>query len=205
MLPELENKNCDIESLVDKGINSKKVLTDLLEAIQSKKETIRYNSFKVLNCISEIKPRVLYPYWDDFTKLLSSEKALNKHAAIYIIANLTLADKQKKFEKIFNHYYKLLNDTSIIPPSHVALNSAVIVNAKPELEPKITNKLLAIDKTDHEEERKDLIKSYIIEAFEQYYEKAKSQKRIIKFVEDQLESRSPKTRKKAKQFLERYL
>jgi hypothetical protein len=48
-----------------------------------------------------------------------------------------------------------------------------------------------------------LVKAYIIEAFEQYYEHAKNKKKILEFVEEQLNCQSPKTRKKAKEFLAR--
>ena len=204
MIEELADKNCDIQAVVERGINSSNILTELLEALKSKKETIRYNSFKILDKISELDPTLLYQHWDHFAKMLDSKKALDKHAAVYILANLTYVDNQMRFEKLFHKFYELLNDKSIIPPSHVALNSAKIIKAKPQLEQKITNKLLAIDKSGHEKERKDLIKSYIITAFDQYYEMSKSKKKIRNFAEKQLECRSPKTRRVASEFLKNH-
>lgn len=179
---DLSKKNPDIKSIAKKVIKDKKLLTELKETLLSKKETLRFNSFNVLLLISEKHPEVLYPEWDFFVKLLESDNAYHKYIAIYIIANLTRFDTKNKFEKTFNKYYNLLDDKSIIPPSHVAFNSGKIVKAKPKLQNKITNKLLNIDRIHHKAERKDLIKSYVIEAFDLYFEEAKDKKKIIEFV-----------------------
>ena len=64
---------------------------------------------------------------------------------------------------------------------------------------KITNKLLNIDKT-HRGKQTDLMKAYAIEAFNEYFEEASDKEKILDFVKAQLESKSPKTRKVAKEF-----
>lgn len=204
MLSDLSKKSVSIESVAKKALKDKKVLSELFEGILSKKETIRFNCFKVLLLISEEHPKVLYPKWDFFVKLLSSDNTYHKFIAIYLMANLTRVDTKNKFEKIFNKYYSLLDDKSVIPPSHLAGNSGKIAKAKPKLQTNITNKLLSIDKTHHHPERKDLIKGYAIEAFSEYFEEAKNKKKIIEFVKEQLKSKSPTTRKKAKEFLKRW-
>lgn len=170
----------------------------------SKKEKIRFNCFTVLLFISEKHPKVLYPQWDFFADLLTSPNTYFKYIAIYIIANLTRRDPKNRFEKIFNKYYGLLDDESVIPPSHVAANSAKIAKARPHLQTKITNRLLSADKTHHKPERKDLIKGYIIEAFSELFDEARDKKKMLQFVREQLESRSPRTKKKAKEFLRKW-
>lgn len=204
LLSDLSKKSINVESMAKRALKDKKILSELLENILGKKETLRFNSFKVLLLISEEHPKVLYPKWDFFAKLLASDNAYHKYIAIYIIANLTRVDTKNKFEKMFNKYYNLLDDARIVPPSHVALNSGKIIKAKPKLQNKITRKLLSIDETHHERGRKDLIKSYVIEGFSEYFGEVKKQKEIIEFVKKQLNSTSPKTRKVAKEFLKRW-
>jgi hypothetical protein len=204
MLVELNKKNINVKKVAKKAMEDDSVLSELLEGVLSKKETIRFNSFKVLLFISEEHPKALYAKWDFFADLLSSPNTYFKYIAINIIANLTRVDARSRFEKIFDKFYALLDDKSVIPASHVAGNSARIVQAKPKLQTKITNKLLAIDKTHHHPERRDLIKGYVIDAFSEYFEGASNKKKILHFVKDQLESRSPTTRKKAKEFLKKW-
>ncbi|MFC1941414.1 hypothetical protein ACFLWL_03320 [Chloroflexota bacterium] len=204
MLSDLSTNEVGVDSLAERALKDEERLSGLLEGILSKKEAIRYNSFKALLLISEEHPEVLYPRWDFFAGLINSANTYLKYIAIYIIANLTRVDTESKFEKIFNQYYNLLDDRSIIPAGHVAGNSGKIAKAKPELQVEITSRLLGIDKTRHKPERKDLIKSYAIESFSEYFEEADDKNEIIEFVEKQLISKSPKTRKKAKEFLEKW-
>jgi len=204
MLSDMGKKSIDVESVAKEAIKDANVLAELLAGILSKKETIRYNSFKVLLLISEEHPEFLCPKWDFFVGLLESDNTSHKYIAIYIIASLTRLDKENNFEKIFDKYYNLLDDKSIIPAGHVAGNSGKIARARPELQTKITDKLLSIDETHHEPERRELIKGYAIESFSEYVEEAKNKREIIEFVKKQLNSRSPRTRKKAKEFLEKW-
>jgi hypothetical protein len=156
--------------------------------------------------ISEELPELLYPLWDQFADMLDRENTHSKYIAIYLIASLTRVDTESKFEKIFDGYYNLLNDRSIIPSAHVARNSGKIVKAKPELEAKMTGKLLNIDETHHKLSHKELIKSEAIEAFDEYFCEVRDKKKIMEFVKGQLESKtSPKARKNASEFLKRWL
>ena len=72
------------------------------------------------------------------------------------------------------------------------------------METSITTKLLNIDRTHYDPDRKDLIKGYAIEAFSEYFEEAENKKGIIEFVKNQLKAKSPRTRKKAKEFLKKW-
>jgi hypothetical protein len=84
-----------------------------------------------------------------------------------------------------------------------ALNSGLIAKAKPNLQTKITNRLLNIEKN-HKGKQIDLIKAYAIEAFDKYFEESLDKKKILDFVKAQLDCKSPKTRKIAKEFLKKY-
>jgi len=151
--------------------------------------------------VSERHPEVLYPKWDFFADMLDSDNAYCKFIAVHLIANLTSADNENKFEKIFDKYYNLLND-SVIVAGHIAANSGEIAKAKPSLQIQITNKLLNIDKT--KQKHKDLIKAGAIESFSEYFEEADNKEKIIEFVKAQLNCESPKTRKISKQFLKKW-
>jgi hypothetical protein len=199
----LDKKNINIKAIAKKALKDDKLLAELLDNLWSKKETIRYNSHKVLSQISEEQPKLLYGHWDYFVRFLDSDNTYHKLSAIILLANLTKVDRNNKFEQIFNKFYGLLNDKSFITAAYVCGASGKIALAKPKLQTKITNKLLSIDKTHHEQERKDLVKANIIETFEEYYDRIRGKKKILEFVENQLNCASPKTRKAAKEFLKR--
>jgi hypothetical protein len=201
MMPDLNDKNMNVETMAKEALKDGKILSELLDNLKTKNETVRYNSSKVLNLLSDKNPEVLYPQWDYFVELLSADHTYWKLSVIPLLANLTSVDTENKFDTIFEKFFELLNDRSIIPAVWVAANSGKIARAKPGLQTRITGELLNIDRTHHDPERRDLIKAGAIESFAEYYEEAADKKKILEFVRNQLECRSPKTRKMAKEFL----
>jgi hypothetical protein len=204
MLPELKDKNADIERISKKSLADKKLLSELLDGLKSKDETFRYNCYKVLMFISKTNGEVLYPSWDYFVELLHSDNSYHKMSAVHLLTNLLKVDKEDRFQKIFDTYYNLLDDKSVIVAVYVAQNSAQIVRAKPQLENRITNILLNIDKTHHPSGRKELIKAGVIEAFIEYLPDSKNKAKILEFVTKQQDSESPKTRKITKSFMQKW-
>lgn len=204
MLPELKDKNADIESVTKKALGDKKLLSELLDGLKSKDETFRYNCHKVLMLISKTNGEILYPSWDYFVELLNSNNSYHKMSAVHLLTNLVKVDLEDRFQKIFDSYYSLLDDKSVIVAIYVAQNSAQIIKAKSHLENRITSILLNIDKTHHPSGRKELIKAGVIEAFIEYFPDSKNKAKILEFVTKQQDSESPKTRKIAKAFLKKW-
>jgi len=201
MLPEMNDKDADIETVVEKALAAPELLSEIWNGLTSKEETLRYNCHKVLISISEKNGKLLYPKWDYLVEFLSSINSYRKMSAIQLIASLTGIDDENRFEKIVDKYYGLLDDKSMIVAIYVAASSGRIVSAKPHLEREITNRLLDIDNTHHPEDRKPLIKAGAIEAFDEYFQEASEKEKIVSFVREQLNCDSPKTRKLAREFL----
>ena len=178
-------------------------LSQLLEDILSKKDEIRSKSFKILIKKSEEQPEVLYKKWDYLADLLDSDNHYQRYISINILANLVIVDTQNKFEKLFDKYFSNIDGHKTMVAGQGALNSGKIGKAKPKLQTNITNRLLDIEKN-HQGKQIDLIKAYVIEAFNEYYEESSDKKTILHFVEAQLESKSPKTKKVAKDFLKKW-
>lgn len=183
-------------------IESKK-LSDALDGILSKNDEIRMKSFEFLYQISQNRPEILYSKWDYFANLLNSSNHYQRYISIRLLANLTFIDAENKFETIFNRYFSNIDGTKTMVAGQAALNSGLIAKAKPNLQTKITNRLLNIEKS-HKGKQIDLIKAYVIEAFDKYFEESLDKKKILDFVKAQLDSKSPKTRKIAKEFLKKY-
>jgi hypothetical protein len=183
------------------AIKDAKALSERLEALKSKDDAERYSSFEVLLRLSEEQPGSLYPQWDFLADMLDSDNAYRKLIAVRLIANLTAVDIEDRFEKIFDKYYNLLND-SVIIAGHITANSGKIARAKPKLQAEITNRLLNIDRTI--QKHKDLVKAGAIESFGEYFAESKDKEKIIEFVRQQLNGESPKTRKIAREFLRKW-
>lgn len=199
---DLDKKDINVKELSEKTLNDNVLLQELLKGVVSKDNTTRSNSFNVLQVISAEKPEILYPQWDYFHNMLMSKNNYHKYIAIYILADLTKVDTENKFENIFEDYYGILAGDKVMTASHVALNSSKIALNKPELQSKILDRLLDIDNI-HQGRQKELVKSYVMDALGKMYPEVKDKERIAKFIEEQLDSSSPKTRDLAACFMDR--
>ena len=203
MLPDLNAKDVDLEGLAQQAREDQAFLSTLVEGLSDKQERVGYNCLRALLLVSDEHPELIYSYWETFVELLRSENTYFKLRGANLIAAIIGADTENRFEQVFDQYYDLLDDKSVITASYIAGNSGKIARAKPGLQSRITSRLLSIDETHHPPERRDLIKGHAVEAFGEYFDGSGDRSRILEFVRAQLESESPRTRKKAREFLKR--
>lgn len=202
IISDIKNNGISEEELAIKAVDNTEIITELLDGILSKDEKVRSTCFNILLRISENTPRILYEKWEYFDRLLGSDNNYHKYMAIHLISNLVKIDTENRFEKTFDNYYHIIEGDKAMAAGHVVKCSSKIVKAKPHLEERITNKLLNIDEL-HKGKQKELIKAYAIEAFYDYFNEIKNKEKILDFIREQLESESPKTRKMAKDVLEK--
>lgn len=203
LLSDLIDNKTSVEQAFEKAIKDKHVLSELFDGILSKKEEIRFNSFQVLLHISENTPEMLYPKWDFLAGLLTSDNHFHRYIAINLLANLVKVDKENKFEKDFDRYFNNIAGEKTMVAGQAAMNAGKIARAKPNLQAKITEILLKIDII-HQGKQTELMKAHAIIAFNDYFDQASDKEKIIDFAKASLESDSPKTRKVAKEFLEKW-
>ena len=203
MISGLLKKDINPKTYANKVIENPDKVSQYLDGLLSKNETYRYNCFKIISIVSEKKPNIIYPHWDFFKNHLKSENNYHKMSAVTIIANLTAVDKEDRFKKIFNEYFENLKSEKTIVPIYIVKSSGKIVSFKPEFEDKITELLLDIENI-HPGKQIELLKSAVIESFSELFEKTQKRNKIVSFVKRQLKSESPKTRKAAKDFINKW-
>ncbi len=202
----ITKKNAEIqaENIVRRILEEKNYLSKVLKGVMAKEDSVRYPNAIALEILSKENPNIIYPEWNFFVDLIKSKNAYHKSIAISTISNLTAVDEKNKFEEIFEEFFKLIDDKSVIVSRKLAICAGRIATAKLSLKSKITAVLLSINDTQHSPSRKDLIKGDIIESFSEYFKDIKDKKTIIEFVKKQLDSSSPSTMKKAKEFLSKW-
>ena len=203
MLPEMNDKNAAIEGVAKKALADKGLLAEIMGGLKEKNEALRYNCHKVLMELTREHGEVLYPYWEYLVEMLDGNNAYRKLSAVQLIARLCKVDKEGRFDKIFDMFFSLLGDRGTILAAYVAANSGKIAVAKPHLRERITGMLIDIDRV-YQGKQPEMTKAYIIEAFGEYFEAAEDKEKIKEFVRKQLDSGSPKARKEAKAFLNKW-
>jgi hypothetical protein len=177
-----------------------------LEALspENTDERRRTVAFKSLMAMAKKQPGRLLPYWKDLDRLLKGGRAFSKFPAVHILAALVPADREGRFEKSFAAYFALLEDEAVSVAAHVARLSGEIARARPSLEPRITRRLLALDRARIRPDRRDLVKAHALEAFDRYFDRAGGQRQMLAFAHGLIESKSPRAKKAAREFLARW-
>ncbi|PVX26906.1 MAG: hypothetical protein CW716_05040 [Candidatus Bathyarchaeum sp.] len=193
------------EGLLSKVKQNFSLIPLLLEGVAHPKAAVRYGCSKVLMDLSEEHPEKLYQQFDFFVNLLDNKYRILTWNALAIIANLTRADPDNKFDAIFGKYYSFLGNEYMVTVANVVGNSGKIALAKPYLIPEITCQLLKVQTlstTPHlTDECKRVIAQQAITTFDQFFDKIDQKKQVLSFV--QLHANSP--RKKLKTVAEKFL
>lgn len=156
----------------------------------------------MLCLLSEQHPEAVYSQWGFFENFLKSNDESKKFYAIHILANLTKADTQGKFESLFDDFYGILKGDSFISASHVAYVSDKIVAAKPELADKITERLLDLDDATYK--HKELVKANAVKSFSEYYDKVTNKDKILSLVLELKKDKSSRAKKEANDFIKKW-
>ena len=206
------------QALVDKQLSKEGLLTIvkndysliplLLEGISHPKAAVRYGCSKVLMDLSEEHPEKLYPHFDFFVNMLDSKYRILTWTALAIIANLTLADTDNKFDAIFAKYYSFLDDEYMVTVANTVGNSGKIALAKPYLVPEITKELLNVQNlsiTPHlTDECRRVIAQQAINTFDQFFDKIDQKEPVLSFVRLHVESPRKKLKTAAEKFLKKW-
>ncbi len=189
--------------LARKAIEDPEVLQQLLANLRAENTDIRVRerAFKSLKALALARPNTLLPNWTTLAGLLRSEKPFVKYLAVHLIAALVPADRKRRFDRSFNAYFALLDDEAVSVAAHVAGLAGPIPRARPDLEPRITRRLLALDRIHFDPERRDLVKSYALEAFGETFDRSTRRASMLSFARALLTSRSPRAAKAAWAFL----
>ncbi len=202
----LATKEVSADELKIRIINEPNLLPEIFNGLKADKASIKYGCLKVLRLISEQQPALLYPRFGFFVELLDSEINVFKWGSILIIANLTVADTDNKFEPIFKKYFTPITEHVLIPAANVISSSATIALAKPELTEKIIKEILKVEEAVYQtDECRSIAIGHAIKSFHKFFNQIENKKPVIDFISNQIENTRPGTKKAAEKFLKKYV
>jgi hypothetical protein len=199
---DIDKRTPQQQKTVENVIKSPQVLTELLESLRSKKCSVRYSNFKAVYLISEDHPEILYPRWAFFEDSLKSKNNTFMFYAIHVLANLAKIDEAERFEKIFDHFYNILEGDALIPACHVAYVSHKIAKAKPKLADNITEKLLTVEGTRYK--HRELVQANALRSFSEYFDLVKDREKVLELARELQKNKSQRAKKEATEFLKQH-
>ena len=175
LLQPLSNKTINKELLFQKVEQNFNLLPEVMKGFFSLKPAVRYGCSSVLMDLSAKYPQEIYPHFDFFVQLLKSKYRILMWNPAAVIANVCVVDEAKKFDRIFDEYFALLDNEYIVTVANIVSNSGKIALSKTYLIQKITHRLFRIEElsiTPHlTEECKLVIAEKAVDSFSQFFNK----------------------------------
>jgi len=200
----IDQKADHTDEVALKVVENPELLHIILEGLSAEIPRVKFRSAKILRIISEEDPDLLYPKIDVFLELLDTDNSIILWNDLDIIANLTSVDDVHRFDEVYEKYYHFLEDASMVTAAHVVDNSAKIALNRPDLQDKITEKLLKVYETPLGTECRDILSGKVLLAFTKYFDVIKNKDEVISFAEKQRDSKRNSTKVKAEKFLKKF-
>ena len=208
LLGKLVDKSMTKEELLKKVQQNFALLPEIIDGVSSKKAAIRYGCGKVLMELSEKYPEKLYHHMDFFITLLDSKYRILTWQAMFIIANLTKVDTEKKFDVIFEKYFSFIHDEYMVTVANVVGHAGKIALAKPHLIPKITKELLKVETiktTPHlTDECKKVIAEQAIQSLDMFFPQIEQKDEVLSFVQKYVATSRKTLQRKSEEFVNKW-
>ena len=208
IIERLGRKEITAKQLCINVVDDNSLLGVMIAGISSSKASIRYGCAKAAMSLSGEHPELLYPYMDYFVGLLDSKKRILVWDSLAIIANLTRVDEAKKFDAIYEQYFRLLQNDYMVTVANVVGNAGKIASAKPYLVQKIASDILKVEDiklTPHlTKECKMVIMQHAIKAFDGFFPDIENKEEVLSFVKRRLNCSRLTLRTEAQKFLRKW-
>lgn len=200
----------DLTQLAAEAGNDPSLRKTLFALIRTEQNTVRYRCTKVLRILSEQQPEIVYPYFNDIVSWLHAANSFVKWDGILTLSHLIAVDTDDRFVPVYEEYFGLIRDPQMITAANVAGNAWRFIQARPEWEPDITQRLLEVPNIvylHHGEpspECNHVLCGHVLVCFDHYFDQSQKQADILHFAQTQLNCPRKAVAKSAAHFLQRH-
>lgn len=207
LIEKIKDKNIDVQYFANRVIQDENLRNEIVRQLVTNKDImVYYHCYYIVSKASEMKPDLFYMYWNDFKSLLNHKNSYHRDIGLTMIANLVGVDDKHCFDAVFEDYLKHINDEKFMTAQCFVKNLVKVAKIRLDLRAKIIEILLEVDKkSSYPEKQRELLKYDILEVFDMVYKESDFKESINHFIESAVNSKSPKTRKKAKELVQKYL
>jgi hypothetical protein len=206
LIEEISVKDVDVDKFVQLAVSNDRVRDEIVKQMVTHPHImVYYHCYYVVDKASRQRPDLFYSYWPEIAALLQHPNSYHRDFALTVIANLTQVDQGDLFAGIYDDYFAHVNDDKFMTGQCCIQNSVKIFRHKPELRERIIALLLDVDHLcTYTEKQKAVLRADILDVFDEVYEQVRDKIGVNAFIKDSISSISPKTRRRAKEFVKKY-
>ena len=202
---EIGGLSVNVEAIADRVARQTDSLPLVFAGLRSDKAKIKFGCLKVLRIISEKRPALLCPAFDQLVDLLDSENKILKWGAIIILGNLAAVDSENKIDGILDRYLEPISGPVLITAANSIRGAGKIARAKPHLADKIVRALLRVEAASYQTpECRNVALGHAVESYDLFVENIRKPQPVVAFVVRQLRNRRNAVKQKAAAFLKKH-
>ncbi|MHC1781786.1 MAG: hypothetical protein AB9891_03300 [Anaerolineaceae bacterium] len=205
-IKEISRMDFDLEGFTAMATHEEEIRRQILELMLTHPQImVYYNCFEILKEATRLAPEVFYEYWDGLAELLDHKNSYHRDFGLVLLANLTSADRERKFLKVFDSYLGHLYDVKFMTGQYCARNLKKIAASYPDLTMPILTALLNIEfGSRYSRGQLALIKYEVLEYIESVRGNLLDTTPVDTFILAAASNPSPKTREKAIKLVKLY-
>lgn len=206
LIEKISKKDFDVDWFVQLAINDIDARNEIVrQMLTNSAIMVYYHCYYVVEKASRNQPELFYPYWHEISELIHHENSYHRDFALEIIGNLAKIDFENRFAEIEDDYFSIIDDEKFMTGNCCVKNLSKIYRYKSEQRERIIETLLDIDnRCEYTMKQKGVLKADVLEIFDEVYEEVAERENIDGFIRAEVNSVSPKTRKKAKELIKKY-
>lgn len=177
----------------------------LCDGLTSPQARTKYGSAKLLRRLSEEDPGLLYPRFDFFARLMEGETRILRWDSSRILGHLARVDSEGRIDNMLDRYLAPITGKELIGAANAIQGAADIALAKPHLADRIAREILKVGRAHYSTpECRNVAAGHAIQAFDRFFEHIQKKKRVLAFVQSELQNPRAATRKKAEKFCKKW-
>jgi hypothetical protein len=203
---KIAEQDFNVDTFVQMIIQDDSIRDEIIKQLMTHEDImVYYHAFYIVSHASQERPDLFYKYWPDFASLLNDKNSYHRDFSLTILANLTQVDHPDLFANLFDDYFKHVNDQKFMTARCCIRNIQKIIKNKPALSERIMLILLDVDALcSYSEKQKALLKGDVLEIFDEVYSTVDDKSKMEQFIRLEVDSPSPKTKRKAVQLVGKY-
>ena len=183
MSRNIKRNNAKAIDEIMQQISSDPSVIESLIMMLGDKSTARFGAAKKLQLISRANPSLLYPHFEVFAKLLDNTSGVLLWNGIIILSYLVSVDFEKRFDSIFDSFYRHLWDGKLVTAANILGNSGHIARCRPDLAGRITTELLKVDDIPlPTTECREVARGHVLASFAEYTDMLKAHRPVYDFI-----------------------
>lgn len=193
------------QRLAGRAIDNPGLVESILAGLSCTTPRVKYGCARTLRFLSETRPDVLYPRFDDFARLLDHENHILQWDAAMVLSRLAGVDAGNKFAAIFEKYFAPISGPVMITAATVIRGGPLIARAKPAWADRVAARVLKVGRARYQTaECRNVAIGHAILALEDIFGLLRRPAAVVRFVRGQLKNPRAATRRKAERFLKRF-